>query len=133
MRGHWLPAVMRERFTFSNLPAMFPPAQHSHNDTDAPIRATDTDASLARLSAVKKNYLDDAFIRHLVPRAHLQPARPPLINIGTFVRSESIDMLVEGWIRLSCGTGKKCQIVSFGAGSDTRFWRLAVGRFFVRI
>lgn len=109
---------------------MFPPEdRHGQTDSDAPIRATDTDASLARLSAVKKQYLTDPFIKYFVPRAHLQPARPPLINIGTYVRGESIDRLVEGWIRLSVAAGMKCQVVSLGAGSDTRFWRLAVGRF----
>lgn len=109
---------------------MFPqPSQHNADDSDAPIRSTDTDASLARLSAVKKQYLVDPFIKHFVPRAHLQPLRPPLINIGTYVRAESIDRLVEGWIRLCSAIGKKCQIVSLGAGSDTRYWRLAVGIF----
>ncbi|KAI5119165.1 hypothetical protein M0805_008648 [Coniferiporia weirii] len=103
---------------------MFPPG---HNDADAPIRATDADASLARLSAVQKGYLVDPFVRHFVPRAHLQPPRPPLINIGTYVRSYSIDRLVEAWIDLCTTHGKKCQIVSPGAGSDTRFWRLANG------
>ncbi|KAH8115412.1 leucine carboxyl methyltransferase [Phellopilus nigrolimitatus] len=101
---------------------MYPPG---HHDADAPIRATDSDASLARLSAVQKGYLSDAFARHFVARAHLQPPRPPLINIGTYVRSESIDRLVESWIDLCDSDNKKCQIVSLGAGSDTRFWRLA--------
>ncbi|KAK7036429.1 carboxy methyl transferase for protein phosphatase 2A [Paramarasmius palmivorus] len=92
-------------------------------DADASIRLTDTDAALARLSAVQKQYLTDPFIRALVPRAHLQPPRPPLINIGTFVRTVAIDDLVQQWLDI----GKKCQIVSLGAGSDTRFWRLATG------
>ena len=110
--------------------AMMPPTlfQSSHqSDADAPVRATDTDASLARLSAVKKHYLVDPFIKYFFPRAHLQPARPPLINVGMYIRAESIDKLVDGWIRLSTAAGKKCQIVSLGSGSDTRFWRLAVG------
>ncbi|TDL18052.1 leucine carboxyl methyltransferase [Rickenella mellea] len=94
-------------------------------DSDEPIRLTDSDAALARLSAVQKHYLADPFIRHFVPRAHLQSARPPLINIGTYVRSESIDWLVNTWIDMSKAEGKKCQIVSLGAGSDTRFWRIA--------
>lgn len=102
---------------------MFPPREQN---SDTSVRATDGDASLARLSAVKKGYLDDPFVHLFVPRAHLQPSRPPLINIGTYVRSESIDRLVDGWIKLSIDEGKKYQVVSLGAGSDTRFWRLAV-------
>ncbi|KAJ7747664.1 S-adenosyl-L-methionine-dependent methyltransferase [Mycena maculata] len=104
---------------------MFPPA-HSQ-DADSSIRLTDTDASLARLSAVQKRYLEDPYIKHLVPRSHLQPPRPPLINIGTFVRATAIDDLVFQWLQRSTDLGTRCQIVSLGAGSDTRFWRIATG------
>lgn len=106
---------------------MFPPS-NSRQDSNAPIRLTDADAALARLSAVQKGYLQDPFVKHLVPRAHLQPPRPPLINVGTYVRSSAIDKLVEGWLLLAEQENKQCQIVSLGAGSDTRFWRIAVGR-----
>ncbi|TFK23147.1 leucine carboxyl methyltransferase [Coprinopsis marcescibilis] len=106
---------------------MFPP-QHNE-DPDAPVRSTDNDAALARLSAVQKGYLQDPFVRHLVPRAHLQPPRPPLINIGTYVRTSGIDTLVDEWLHLGKQSGKKCQIVSLGAGSDTRFWRIATGAY----
>jgi [phosphatase 2A protein]-leucine-carboxy methyltransferase len=95
-------------------------------DPDTPIRQTDSDAAVARLSAVQKHYLDDPFVTHLVPRAHLQPNRPPLINIGTYVRTRGIEDLVERWLSLAKEQGEKCQIVSLGAGSDTRFWRLEV-------
>ncbi|KAI0724714.1 leucine carboxyl methyltransferase [Fomitopsis betulina] len=96
-------------------------------DADSAVRLTDTDAALARLSAVQKHYLTDPWIRHFVPRAHLQPARPPLINIGTYVRAEGIDKLVDRWCALAVHEGTQCQIVSLGAGSDTRFWRIATG------
>lgn len=100
-------------------------------DADAPIRATNNDAALARLSAVQKHYLTDPFISALVPRAHFQQPRPPLINIGTYLRAQGIDELVEGWMRIAresaqSGEEGKVQIVSLGAGSDTRFWRIAV-------
>jgi [phosphatase 2A protein]-leucine-carboxy methyltransferase len=96
-------------------------------DADTAIRSTDSDAALARLSAVQKKYLEDPFIKYLVPRAHFQPPRPPLINIGTHARASAIDELVNQWITLSKSeTGLGCQIVSLGAGSDTRFWRIAL-------
>ena len=95
-------------------------------DADGSIRQTDSDAAIARLSAVKLGYLQDPFIRFLVQRPHLQPPRPPLINVGTYVRSEAIDRLVNEWLELSAVEGKKCQVVSMGAGSDTRFWRINV-------
>ncbi|KAA1476459.1 leucine carboxyl methyltransferase [Dentipellis sp. KUC8613] len=117
-------------------PPAFPRGyQDQDQDPDAPIRETDNDAALARLSAVQKHYVADPYIAALVPRAHLHKPRPPLINIGTYLRGTAIDALVEQWIRLASaesanGPGKgdgKVQIVSLGAGSDTRFWRLATG------
>ena len=104
---------------------MFPPRQKLP-EGDAAIRATDGDAALARLSAVHKGYLRDPYITPFVPRAHLQQPRPPLINIGTYVRSEALDELVNGWLEMSETEGVQCHIVSMGAGSDTRFWRIAV-------
>lgn len=99
-------------------------SQTGNADPDAPIRATDNDAAIARLSAVQKGYLIDHYIAPLVPRAHLHQPRSPLINIGTYLRARGIDDLLENWFRL---TGeRKVQIVNLGAGSDTRFWRLAV-------
>ena len=102
-----------------------PPTKNT--DPDAPTRATDNDAAIARLSAVRKGYLTDPYIAALIPRAHLQQPRPPLINIGTYLRTRAIDLLLDDWFRLV--GPRKVQIVSLGAGSDTRFWRLAV-RFF---
>ncbi|KAN0065477.1 carboxy methyl transferase for protein phosphatase 2A [Thecaphora frezii] len=56
--------------------------------------------------------------------------RPPLINIGTYLRCRSIDQLVEAFL-LGDGDdgdvgikGKGKQIVSLGAGSDGRYWRI---------
>ena len=105
---------------------MFPAPQP--RDADAPIRETDNDALLACQSAAQRGHLNDPFVRYIVPRAHLQQPRPPLINIGTYVRSGSIDKLVDAWLKLCKLDRNQCQIVSLGAGSDTRFWRLAVGR-----
>ncbi|KAF9061794.1 leucine carboxyl methyltransferase [Rhodocollybia butyracea] len=65
---------------------MLPPP----HDNNAPIRLTDNDAALAKLSAVRQKYLTDQFIQHFVPRSNNQ-----------------------------------LLIVSLGAGSDTRFWKLA--------
>ncbi|KAF4620891.1 hypothetical protein D9613_000893 [Agrocybe pediades] len=102
-----------------------PPPQPRAQAGDAPTRSTDNDAAVARLSAAQKGYINDPYVKHLVPRAHLLPPRPPLINIGTYVRSAGIDELVNQWMQLSRRAGKRCQILSLGSGSDTRFWRIA--------
>lgn len=48
--------------------------------------------------------------------------RPPIINIGTSLRCETLDRLVEAFL-LHNGPASK-QIVSLGAGSDARYWRI---------
>lgn len=50
--------------------------------------------------------------------------RPPIINIGTYLRCRSIDDLVERFLADEAA-GKKKQIISLGAGSDSRFWKLS--------
>ena len=48
--------------------------------------------------------------------------RPPLINIGTFVRTWAVDTLVQRFLEHE--PSKPKQILSLGAGTDTRFFRL---------
>lgn len=105
---------------------MFNRPSRSTRDPDASIRETDSDATIARLSTVRKGYLHDPFIDFFVPPSQHSPLRPPLINLGTHVRSKIIDDLIIDWARVMHITGSPFQIVSLGAGSDTRFWRLAV-------
>ncbi|CAE6416240.1 unnamed protein product [Rhizoctonia solani] len=97
---------------------------HKIKDSDSAIRETDSDAAHSRLSAVRQGYLTDPYLTPLVPRARFVPTRAPLMNIGTYVRSTAIDMLVESWLNLAGPETEKRQIVSLGAGSDTRYWRL---------
>ncbi|ELU36757.1 leucine carboxyl methyltransferase [Rhizoctonia solani AG-1 IA] len=99
---------------------------HKLKDSDSAIRETDTDAAHSRLSAVRQGYLVDPYLAPLVPRARFVPTRAPLMNVGTYVRSTAIDMLVESWLNLAGANTEKRQIVSLGAGSDTRYWRLMV-------
>jgi [phosphatase 2A protein]-leucine-carboxy methyltransferase len=106
---------------------MYPPG-YKINDPDSAIRDTDTDAAHSRLSAVRQGYLTDPYLIPLVARARFVPTRAPLMNVGTYVRSTAIDMLVESWLDRAGPVGEKRQIVSLGAGSDTRFWRLMVGK-----
>lgn len=86
---------------------------------DKAVRETDTDAAVSRLSAVNAGYMEDVYASYFVNRSQ---KRPPLINIGTFVRTWALDKLVHQFLA-SNGYSKK-QIVSLGAGTDTRFFRL---------
>ncbi|CAG7854579.1 Leucine carboxyl methyltransferase 1; AltName: Full=Protein phosphatase methyltransferase 1; AltName: Full=[Phosphatase 2A protein]-leucine-carboxy methyltransferase 1 [Serendipita indica DSM 11827] len=93
---------------------------------DDGIRSTDGFAAHARVSAVRLGYIQDPFVSLFVPRARNLPTHAPLINIGTYVRTTSIDQLVESFLTAGSPEVKR-QIVSVGAGSDTRFWRLSTG------
>ena len=95
---------------------------------DEGTRSTDGFAAHARVSAVRQGYIQDEFVSYFVPRAKNLPTHVPLINIGTHVRTTSIDTLVQDFLKAGSEDGRpvKKQIVSLGAGSDTRFWRLSV-------
>ena len=88
--------------------------------TDKVVQQTDQDASVSRLSAVEAGYLDDPFAQYFVSGEGQR--RLPIINRGTYVRTKAIDNLVDEF--LSRNPTQEKQIISLGAGSDTRFFRL---------
>lgn len=85
------------------------------------IQQTDHDATSSRMSAIALGYLDDPFARELFPIGQEVPKRYPIINRGTYVRTRAIDQLVTRFVQAQ--PKQKMQIVSLGAGSDTRFFR----------
>ncbi|KAK3323615.1 S-adenosyl-L-methionine-dependent methyltransferase [Cercophora scortea] len=95
---------------------------------DATIQGTDTDAAVSRLSAVEVGYLDDPFARLFVQG----PAgrRLPIINRGTYTRTTAINQIVDRFLAQTAsgdddnGSPQTRQIVSLGAGTDTRSLRL---------
>lgn len=101
--------------------------------SDAAVRSTDADALLSRCSAASLGYLVDPVSAHfLSPAQRRQPPpasrRPPLINIGTHARTWAVDRLVAQFLALHhhphLGPGdRRCQVLSLGAGTDSRFWR----------
>lgn len=128
------------------------PSANPSSDSDDAIRLTDDDAASSRLyvsrlffslstspdhttcsSAAQVGYLQDPFAPLLykapMPQSGgfglqggIRARKPPLINVGTHHRTWGIDLLVDRFLQ----SGGK-QVVSLGAGSDTRFWRLMVG------
>ncbi|KAK4140636.1 S-adenosyl-L-methionine-dependent methyltransferase [Dichotomopilus funicola] len=88
---------------------------------DATIQGTDTDAAVSRLSAVDLGYLSDPFARLFVQGPATR--RLPIINRGTYTRTTAIDALVDRFLA-STNPDEPRQIVSLGAGTDTRCPRL---------
>ncbi|KAK0525082.1 carboxy methyl transferase for protein phosphatase 2A [Tilletia horrida] len=48
--------------------------------------------------------------------------RPPVLNIGTYLRCTALDRVVNAFLEQSAPGG--AHIISIGAGSDSRFWRI---------
>lgn len=88
---------------------------------DKIIQQTDNDASQSRMSAVALDYLQDTFARSFITQQIAR--RYPIINRGTYVRTTGIDRLVDSF--LNADPRQRKQIISLGAGSDTRFFRRA--------
>jgi [phosphatase 2A protein]-leucine-carboxy methyltransferase len=123
---------------------------HTRHNTaaakDKIIQGTDNDASVSRLSAVELGYLDDEFARVLTASGGGPGSRRyPIINrgehllslklyeqcanmlLGTYVRTTAIDELVNRFLDEGNGESQqttKKQIISLGAGSDTRAFRI---------
>nr|CAG4646371.1 EOG090X08O3 [Macrothrix elegans] len=95
-------------------------------DGDEAVRATNDDASFCKKFAVQLGYWKDPFISQLVRNTD---RKAPEINRGYFTRVIGITTLVHRFIRAVKGN---CQIVSFGAGFDTLFWRLSEAGFLMK-
>jgi [phosphatase 2A protein]-leucine-carboxy methyltransferase len=94
---------------------------------DKIIQQTDSDATSSRMSAVSLGYLEDPFAKTFFPQGQQIPKRYPIINRGTYVRTQAIDRLVQSF--LDTNPSQRKQIISLGAGSDTRFFRLCAGKY----
>ncbi|KAE8375191.1 S-adenosyl-L-methionine-dependent methyltransferase [Aspergillus bertholletiae] len=88
---------------------------------DRVVQGTDNDASVSRLSAVALGYLQDPFAKTVLG-TEFETRRLPIINRGTYVRTTAIDRLVNQFLSQEPQTKK--QIISLGAGTDTRAFRL---------
>ncbi|EQL34360.1 hypothetical protein BDFG_03719 [Blastomyces dermatitidis ATCC 26199] len=91
---------------------------------DKIIQQTDNDASVSRLSAVDLGYLHDPFVQVLVNGGGIGSRRYPIINRGTYVRTTALDSLVYRFLNTNKTSPRKRQIISLGAGSDTRVFQL---------
>lgn len=100
------------------------------------VRGTDQDAAGSRVSCVELGYLDDPYAKLFATQSSTR--RLPLLNrgtslhrmspcianiiLGTYVRTSAIDRLVDRFLTTPTSVPK--QIISLGAGTDTRYFRL---------
>ncbi|RFU30576.1 hypothetical protein B7463_g5789, partial [Scytalidium lignicola] len=110
-------------------------SSRSGAQSDETIQGTDTDAAVSRLSAVTLGYLEDRYAEHFVSGPAIR--RLPIINRGTYTRTSTLDLLINAFLSSS---GSKTptssspsasaaqlqtkQIISLGAGTDTRYFRI---------
>jgi [phosphatase 2A protein]-leucine-carboxy methyltransferase len=111
-------------------------SEESEAARDSAVRGTDQDAAGSRVSCVELGYLEDPYAKLFATQATTR--RLPLLNrgkhelvlanisskrsIGTYVRTSAIDSLVDRFLSTSSDSPK--QIISLGAGTDTRYFRL---------
>lgn len=113
------------------------PGNSSDEIRDNAVKGTDQDAAGSRVSCVELGYLHDPYAKLFA----IQPStrRLPLLNrgmlpmlvdviylltnTGSYVRTSAIDILVSKFLLTYPSSAK--QIVSLGAGTDTRFFRLS--------
>jgi len=90
-----------------------------------PVRATADDAVISKLAASSLGYYEDPFASRLAQHGPVMPKRMPIINRGTWTRVAAMDQVVDEFLCTSFGDNQLRQIVSLGAGLDSRFFRLS--------
>ncbi|KAJ3276643.1 hypothetical protein HDV01_004176 [Terramyces sp. JEL0728] len=86
-------------------------------DPQETIRGTNDDALQSKLSAINTGYIDDKYASVFLKRGQ---KRAPIINRGTYTRTYSINKLISSFIKQN----QTSQIISIGAGSDSRYFCL---------
>ncbi|KAG0201080.1 Leucine carboxyl methyltransferase 2 [Mortierella sp. NVP41] len=106
--------------------------------TDLAIQGTNTSSITSKRSLERLGYLDPCHIpgvtekdsplmfKYVVPKPS---RRSPVINRAYYQRTESIRVLIEGWIEECESKGiEQCAIISLGCGFDPTYFRLATLR-----
>ena len=95
------------------------------------VAATALDAARGKAAAVARGYYEDA---HADAFAKPRPgftAGGPLFNRGHFARIAAVGAVIERF--LDAATPERAQVVSLGAGFDTRYWALVARRIAPRL
>lgn len=83
-----------------------------------PIMATNDDASECKRGAVQLGYWQDNYIGYFVRQI---VKRAPEINRGYYARVKGVESFIKKFLHKA---GATAQIINFGAGYDTLYWRL---------
>uniref|UniRef100_A0A914UKV3 Leucine carboxyl methyltransferase 1 n=1 Tax=Plectus sambesii TaxID=2011161 RepID=A0A914UKV3_9BILA len=92
---------------------------------DYSIHKTNDDATYCKRAAVQLGYYDDPFINRFVQASSstndMPIRRDPEISRGYWARVKAFRTLIDQFLQKA---GPSCQILNFGAGFDTLYWRL---------
>lgn len=84
------------------------------------VQGTNDFNTVSKCSMVKNGYFRDDYISYFVTRCS---RRTPLIHLGYYMRVLAVDYTLQSF--LDSILGQPAQIISWGAGFDTSFFRLA--------
>lgn len=87
--------------------------------SDDGVILTNDDAAQCKRFAVEKKYWADPYISLMTPRSSAKHA--PEISRGYYARVTAMRSLLHKFLKI---TDRNCQVVNFGAGSDTNYWLL---------
>ncbi|KAJ1564387.1 hypothetical protein HK096_008231 [Nowakowskiella sp. JEL0078] len=91
-------------------------------EKDEAIRTTNDSALLSKLAIVNAGYIDDPYAKLFSKTLGRVQRKSPIFNRGSYLRVTAIDAILQKFLEFPASVDK--QIVSFGAGSDTRFFSL---------
>lgn len=84
------------------------------------LQKTAHDACSRKVHCVAKKYLEDPFVSFFAKDTTI--VNSPLMNRGTWLRAQAIEKSIQSFAEAANGT--PIQIISFGAGVDTLYFRL---------
>ncbi|XP_067401002.1 tRNA wybutosine-synthesizing protein 4 isoform X2 [Emydura macquarii macquarii] len=87
---------------------------------DKAVQGTNDSSIVSKFSTAALGYIQDSFLQYFTSK---RCRRAPLIHRGYYVRARAVDHCVQEFLLLSQGYSRR-QIISFGAGFDSLYFRL---------
>ncbi|KAG8345001.1 putative Leucine carboxyl methyltransferase [Trypanosoma vivax] len=86
-----------------------------------PLQQTAYSACSRKVHCVRKRYLDDPFVAHFARDTTV--VNSPLMNRGTWLRTTAVERSLLAFAKNHCNNAG-LQVISFGSGMDTLYFRL---------